>query len=229
MRAFALAPPKSHPIEECQENEYQEVAWGLKALGEKMTPFFINRPKCGDHDVKFEVHFCGICHSDLTFGYNWLGGATFPLVPGHEFSGVVVEVGSKVTKFKVGDNVGNGVISDSCLKCSSCDDGEEQYCRGGKHVATYNDKKRYTHIGGNPDAMTYGGYSGSQVLHEHFIMKIPDGIPLDMAGPILCAGITMYEPLRYHGLTTSKPKTVGVVGIGGLGSMGVKLARAMGH
>ena len=100
---------------------------------------------------------------------------------------------------------------------------------GGKSVHTYNDKKRYTHIGGNPEEKTYGGYSGSNVLHEHFIVKIPNEIPLDKAGPILCAGITMYDPLRTYGATSGKKMTIGVIGIGGLGTMGIKLAKALGH
>ena len=99
----------------------------------------------------------------------------------------------------------------------------------GKNVATYNDKKRYNHYGGNPDTQTFGGYSGSIVLHEHFILKIPDGVPLEKAGPILCAGITMYDPLKQWGATQGKKMTIGIVGIGGLGTMGIKLAKALGH
>lgn len=158
-----------------------------------------------------------------------MASTIYPLVPGHELAGKVVEVGSKVTKVKVGDNVGVGCISDACLNCKTCELGDEQYCLGGKSVHTYNDKKRYTHIGGNPDAQTFGGYSASNVLHEHFIMKIPDEIPLDKAGPILCAGVTMYDPLRYHGATKGKPMTIGIIGVGGLGTMGIKLSKALGH
>jgi uncharacterized zinc-type alcohol dehydrogenase-like protein len=120
-------------------------------------------------------------------------------------------------------------MSDACLQCPSCDAGHEQYCHGGKHVATYNDLKRYTHIGGNPESQTFGGFSGSNVLNEHFVMKIPEGMPMIQAGPILCAGLTMYDPLKYHGATEKKGMTIGVVGIGGLGSIGVKIAKALGH
>ena len=223
-------PPKVSPIAECQENEYKEIAWGLAKFGDKFSPFYINRPKVSDYDVRFEVLYCGVCHSDLHYGRNDFGGATFPLVPGHEIVGQVLEVGSKVTKVKVDVRVGNGCISDACLDCRNCGLGDEQYCFGGKSVHTYADKKRYTHIGGNPDAMTYGGYSGSQCLHEHFIMKIPDAIPLEKAGPILCAGITMYDPLRYWGATKEgSHMAIGIVGIGGLGTMGIKLAKALGH
>ena len=232
MEKPVAAPPKSCPIAECREDEYKEVAWGLQNCGDKFTAFYINRPKVGDFDVKFELHYCGVCHSDVHIGLNHLGGCPYPVVPGHELAGKVVEVGSKVTKVKVGDNVGVGVISDSCLleTCRNCRIGDEQYCCGGKSVSTYADTKRYTHIGGNPDAMTYGGYSGSQCLHEHFIIKIPDEIPLEKAGPILCAGITMYDPLRHWGATKPDNKmTIGIVGIGGLGTMGIKLSKALGH
>mmetsp|Transcript_11207 Transcript_11207/g.18853 ORF Transcript_11207/g.18853 Transcript_11207/m.18853 type:complete len:204 (+) Transcript_11207:1059-1670(+) len=190
---------------------------------------FINRPKVGDFDVKFETIFCGICHSDLHHTYNHFGTAKYPIVPGHEMVGRVVEVGSKVSKVKVGDHVGVGVISDSCLNCHSCDIGDEQYCEGGKHVATYNDMKRYSHIGGNPDSQTFGGYSASNVLNEHFTIKIPKGIPLERASPLLCAGITMYDPLKHWGATEGKKMRIGVAGIGGLGTMGIKLAKALGH
>lgn len=173
--------------------------------------------------------FCGVCHSDVSLGLNHLHNCIYPIVPGHELVGKVVEIGSKVTKVKVGDGIGVGCISDACLDCKTCEFGDEQYCLGGKSVHTYNDKKRYNHIGGNPEAQTFGGYSGSNTLHEHFIMKIPDAIPLEKAGPILCAGITMYDPLRHWGATEGKPMTIGIVGVGGLGTMGIKLSKALGH
>jgi hypothetical protein len=115
-----IAPHKYKPISEQRDDEYRDIAWGLKDVASKITPMWINRPKVGDHDVKMDVHFCGVCHSDLKFGLNLMGGTTFPLVPGHEFVGQVTEVGSKVTKFKEGDFAGVGVISDSCLKCHNC-------------------------------------------------------------------------------------------------------------
>ena len=212
------------------DNEYREVAWGILDYGKKFEPFYINRPLVtSDYDVKFEMLYCGICHTDCHIGLNQLGNAIYPVVPGHELIGRVVEIGSKVTKVKVGDNIGVGCISDCCLNCKTCEMGDEQYCLGGKSVHTYNDKKRYNHIGGNQDQHTFGGYSGSNVLHEHFIIKIPESIPLDQAAPILCAGITMYDPLRYYGATKGEKMTIGVVGIGGLGTMGIKLAKALGH
>ena len=183
----------------------------------------------GDFDVKLDILFCGVCHTDVHYGKNDVGNTIYPIVPGHEMVGVVTEVGSKVTKFKVGDQAGIGCISDSCLDCSACEAGDEQYCLKGKSVHSYNDKKRYTHIGGNPDSQTFGGYSGSNVLHEHFLVKIPDGVPLEKAGPIMCAGTTMYDPLKHFGAVSGKKMTIGIVGIGGLGTMGIKLARALGH
>ena len=190
---------------------------------------WVNRPKVGDYDVKYETLFCGVCHSDLHHAYNHFGATKFPIVPGHELVGVVTEVGSKVTKVKVGDHVGAGVVADSCLECPSCDIGDEQYCYGGKHVAAYNDMKRYTHLGGNPKSQTFGGYSGSNVLHEHFTIPIPDGIPLKSCSPILCAGITLYDPLKHWGACEGKKMNIGIIGIGGLGTMGLKVSGALGH
>ena len=122
-----------------------------------------------------------------------------------------------------------GCVVDSCGDCRLCKKGDEQYCMKGKSVHTYNDRKRYSRIGGNPAERTFGGYSGTFVIHESFAMKVPEGIPLEKAGPIVCSGITMYDPLRHWGATEGEPMTIGVIGIGGLGSMGIKLAKALGH
>ena len=198
-------------------------------FAQKFEPMWINRPKVGDFDVKFVLKYCGICHSDCHEGQNYLGESMYPLVPGHELCGTVTEVGAKVTKVKVGDNVGVGCIIDACLKCETCREGEEQYCDGCTH--TYNSPKTQGHIGGNPDTQNFGGYSASNVVHEHFIIKIPDEVPLEKAGPLMCAAITMYDPLKYWGATKpgGKQMTIGIIGIGGLGTMGIKLAKAMGH
>lgn len=154
----------------------------------------------------------------------------YPMVPGHELVGTVVEVGSKVTKVKVGDNVGVGCIIDSCLDCDTCKNGDQQYCEKGGSTHTYNSLKKYGHIGGNPDTQNFGGYSASNVVHEHFIIKVPDALPLDKAGPIMCAGITMYDPMRHWGATKPGAKMcIGIIGVGGLGTMGIKMAKAMGH
>lgn len=124
-------------------------------------------------------------------------------------------------------------MSDACLDCDACANGDEQHCLKGKCVPTYNGKKRFNHLGGNPDSITYGGYSGSHCLHEHFVIKFPEGLPLQAGGPLLCAGITMYEPLKRWGAVAAgqagKKMTIGIIGIGGLGTMGLKLAKAMGH
>jgi uncharacterized zinc-type alcohol dehydrogenase-like protein len=216
-------------IPPCGDNEYREVAWGIPKFGEKFCPMWINRPVVGDYDVKFEMKYCGICHSDCHLGLNHLGGSMYPMVPGHELCGTVVEVGSKVTSVKVGDNVGVGCIIDSCLNCNSCHSGNEQYCENGGSTHTYNSEKTHGHIGGNPDTQNFGGYSCSNVVHEHFIVKIPDAIPLEKAGPIMCAGITLYDPLHHWGATEKQGMCIGIIGIGGLGTMGIKMAKAMGH
>lgn len=158
-----------------------------------------------------------------------MGGSMYPIVPGHEFIGKVVEVGPKVTRVKVGDTAGIGVLSDSCLDCDACNAYEENYCLKG-HCHTYNSERKYDCVPGNKAQQNFGGYSGSHCLHEHFVYKIPDEIPMEVAGPILCAGITMYDPLRHWGATKEgNYMTIGIVGIGGLGTMGIKLAKALGH
>jgi uncharacterized zinc-type alcohol dehydrogenase-like protein len=169
--------------------------------------------------VAFDIHFAGICHSDIhTVRGEW-GEANYPLVPGHEIAGVVTEVGSEVTGFKVGDRVGVGCFVDSCRECPSCLAGEEQYCTNPGMVGTYNST-------GRDGQTTQGGYSGAIVVDENYVLHIPDSIPLDAAAPLLCAGITLYSPLQHW---NAGPGTrVAVVGLGGLGHMGVKLAHAMG-
>ncbi|RDY08850.1 putative mannitol dehydrogenase, partial [Mucuna pruriens] len=172
----------------------------------------------GEKDVAFKVLYCGICHSDLHMAKNEWGFSTYPLVPGHEIVGVVTEVGSKVQKFKVGDKVGVGCLVDSCRTCQNCFDNLENYCP--QYTLTYGAKYK-------DGSTTYGGYSDSMVADEHFVVRIPDGLPLDAAAPLLCAGITVYSPLRYFAL--DKPGLhVGVVGLGGLGHLAVKFAKAFG-
>ena len=143
--------PKHLPIPAVSDNEYREVAWGIDKAGAPFQPIWINRPKVGDHDVKFEMKYCGVCHSDCHIGNNDLGDAIYPMVPGHELIGTVTEVGAKVTKVKVGDNVGVGVIKDACLDCPQCAIGDEQYCEKGGKVHTYNSMKTQAHVGGNQD------------------------------------------------------------------------------
>ncbi|XP_021803651.1 probable mannitol dehydrogenase, partial [Prunus avium] len=171
-----------------------------------------------EKDVAFKVLYCGICHSDLHMVKNEWGITTYPLVPGHEIVGVVTEVGSRVQKYKVGDKVGVGCLVGSCQSCDKCADNLENYCP--RLILTYGAKY---HDG----TTTYGGYSDIMVADEHFVIRIPDNLPLEGAAPLLCAGITTYSPLRYYGL--DKPGMhVGVVGLGGLGHVAVKFAKAMG-
>ena len=162
----------------------------------------------------------------------------YPIVPGHELAGVVVEVGPDVKGFKKGDHVGIGPICDSCMDCPTCLSGEQQYCENGGSTPTYNSLKhgkyekngKKSHYLGNPDVQNFGGYAGSRTVHEDFLLKIPDSIPLEKAGPIMCAGITLFDPMVYWGFADGGPKkTIGICGLGGLGTMGVKLAHALGH
>jgi len=185
-----------------------------KALG----PFSFERRDVGSMDVLIDIKFCGICHSDIHQVRNEWGKGAFPMVPGHEIAGVVSKVGDKVTKFKVGDHVGVGCFVDSCRRCESCRSGDDNYCEAGM-VGTYNSK----FADGTP---TYGGYSDILVVDENYVLRIPSNLALDASAPLLCAGITTYSPLKHFG--AGPGKRVAVLGLGGLGHMGVKLARAMG-
>jgi uncharacterized zinc-type alcohol dehydrogenase-like protein len=193
-------------------------AYAATSATAPLTKTTVERRDVGPHDVAFDIKFAGICHSDIhTVKADW-GQPNYPVVPGHEIAGVVTEVGSAVTKYQVGDRVGVGVFVDSCRECSSCRAGLEQYCKVGM-TWTYNGVGR----DGRP---TQGGYSGAIVVDENYVLRIPDGLPLDAAAPLLCAGITLYSPLRHW---NAGPGTrVAVIGLGGLGHMGVKLSAAMG-
>ena len=170
-------------------------------------------------DVVIEILYCGVCHSDLHSVRNDWGNARYPMVPGHEIIGHVVEVGTQVTRFKAGDRVGVGCLVDSCQHCAACGKGWEQYCENG---ATY------TYNGKDPvdGSRTQGGYSEKVVVKESFVVKVPDNLDLAGAAPLLCAGITTYSPLRHWKVGASS--RVAIVGLGGLGHMGLKLAKAMG-
>jgi uncharacterized zinc-type alcohol dehydrogenase-like protein len=178
-----------------------------------------NRRDTGENDVKIEILYCGVCHSDLHFARNEWHFTVYPAVPGHEIVGRVAEVGAKVAGFKVGDTVGVGCMVDSCRTCSACKEGLEQYCEAG-NVGTYGGTEPV--IGGP----TFGGYSSSITVDQDFVLRIPEGMELSATAPLLCAGITLYSPLRHWG--AGPGKKVGIVGLGGLGHMGVKLAHAMG-
>ncbi len=186
----------------------------------------IQRNECGPNDVEFDVKYCGICHSDVHFANNDMGVTMYPCVPGHELAGVVTKVGAKVTKVAVGDKVGVGCIVDSCLDCDKCDGDVQQYCEKGMTM-TYNYPITHGHLA-TDRGYTMGGYSGKYTVRQDFIVKVSKSYPLEAAGPIMCAGITVYSPLVAWGCLKGGKK-VGVVGIGGLGQMAVKLAKAMGN
>ncbi|XP_070677685.1 probable mannitol dehydrogenase [Malus domestica] len=201
-----------------KEQEHPKKAFGWAARDSSGVFFPFSRRETGDKDVIFRVLYCGICHSDLHMANNEWGISTYPLVPGHEIVGVVTEVGSKVQKFNVGDKVGVGCMVGSCTSCENCSKHHENYCP--KVILTYG-AKYYD------GTTTYGGYSDIMVANEHFVVRIPDNLPLDGVAPLPCAGITTYSPLRYFGL--DKPGIhVGVVGLGSLGHVAVRFAKAMG-
>ena len=184
-----------------------------------LAPYTFNRRDLGADDVQIDIQFCGVCHSDLHTARNEWGGTTYPCVPGHEIVGRVAAVGGKVTKFKVGDAAGVGCLVDSCRMCSSCKEGLEQYCTG-RNTYTYGGTEKV--IGGQ----TYGGYSDRIVVDQAYALRIPAGMDLAASAPLLCAGITTYSPLRHW--KAGPGKKVGIIGLGGLGHMGVKLSHAMG-
>lgn len=183
-----------------------------------LRPMTINRRDLDPHDVLIHIMYCGICHSDLHHVRAEWGMPTYPVAPGHEIAGVVAAVGSKVTKHAVGDRVGVGCMVDSCGECENCLRGEEQYCLKGSTL-TYGSADKYGEL-------THGGYSTAIVVHEDFVLTIPEGIDLQVAAPLLCAGITTYSPLNHWG--AGPGKRVAVIGLGGLGHMAVKIAHAMG-
>jgi uncharacterized zinc-type alcohol dehydrogenase-like protein len=184
-----------------------------------LVPTTIERRPVGPSDVRIDIEFCGICHSDVHTARNEWGSTTYPVVPGHEIAGRVAEVGSEVRRFTVGDRVGVGCMVDSCRECDECRAGLEQYCSQGM-TGTYNAVDKVS--GGR----TMGGYSSAIVVDERYVVRVPDSLDLAAAAPILCAGITMFSPLRHYGVKAGSD--VAVVGLGGLGGMAVKLAKAMG-
>ncbi|KAI8536461.1 hypothetical protein RHMOL_Rhmol10G0258700 [Rhododendron molle] len=207
---MAKAPEEEHPV--------RAFGWAARDTSGVLSPFNFSRRVTEDEDVRFKIFYCGICHTDLHGAKNDWGISSYPLLPGHELVGVVTEVGSKVQKYKVGDRVGVGCMVGACHTCENCENDLENYCP--KMILPYNSV--------NYDGtMTYGGYSDHMVANERYIVRIPDNLPLDVAAPLLCAGITTYSPLRYFKLDKSGMK-VGVVGLGGLGHLAVKFAKAFG-
>ncbi|GAA3463963.1 NAD(P)-dependent alcohol dehydrogenase [Saccharothrix longispora] len=197
------------------------AAYTATSPGSPLTRTTIERRAPGPRDVNVAIHYSGICHSDVHQVKGDWGKGLFPMVPGHEIAGVVTEVGVEVTRHAVGDRVGVGVIVNSCRECRNCTNDLEQYCTGAGSVETYSDTDRY-----RGDEPTRGGYATHIVVDEHFVHRIPDGLPLEQAAPLLCAGITTYSPLKHWG--AGPGKRVAVLGLGGLGHLAVKIAAALG-
>lgn len=193
------------------------LAYGVASATSPLKPMTIERRALGAKDVKIAIDYCGVCHSDIHFAHNDWGFSQYPLVPGHEIVGRVLAVGSLVTRYQVGDAVGVGCMVDSCRHCAECDAGLQQYCD--ERTWTYN----------SPDghgAFTYGGYSKEVVVDQDFVLKVPSHLDQKAVAPLLCAGITTWSPLRQW--KVKKGDVVGVIGLGGLGHMGIKLAHALG-
>lgn len=195
------------------------IGYAANSAQAPLAPFSFERREPGPRDIQIEILYCGVCHSDLHTVRNEWQGTIYPCVPGHEIVGRVTAVGNQVKTFKPGDVAAVGCMVDSCRTCASCRDGLEQYCEVG-FVGTYNGEDK--HLGG----VTYGGYSDKIVVDQDFVLRVPANLDLAATAPLLCAGITTYSPLRHW--KVSKGQRVGVVGLGGLGHMGIKLAHAMG-
>ncbi|ATL70982.1 NAD(P)-dependent alcohol dehydrogenase [Nocardia terpenica] len=198
------------------------AAYSVSAADGRFEKVTIERRELGAHDVLIDIKYAGICHSDIHTARNEWHGTTYPCVPGHEIAGIVAAVGSAVTRHQVGDRVGVGCMVDSCGECAACVAGEQSYCLRGATM-TYNTPVPEAF---QPGGHTLGGYSTQVVVTENFVVSIPEGIALDQAAPLLCAGITLYSPLRHW--NTGPGKRVAIIGMGGLGHVGVKIARAMG-
>lgn len=195
------------------------VGYAAKSAESPLAPFAFERRALRPNDVAMEILYCGVCHSDLHMARNDWDWSVYPLVPGHEIIGRVTAVGGDVTRFKAGDAVAVGCMVDSCQHCDQCHKGEEQFCREGMTM-TYASRDRLT------QDITQGGYSKHVVVRQEFVLRVPDGLDLARAAPLLCAGITTYSPLRTWGVGPGS--RVGVIGLGGLGHMAVKLASGLG-
>ena len=194
-------------------------AFASQSVGAPLAPFSFERRDPGPNDVAIDIVNCGVCHTDIHFINNDFGMSLYPMVPGHEIVGKVTAVGAGVTKFKPGDLAGVGCLVDSCRRCDACTAGLEQYCQGG-FVLTYSSLEK------DGKTVTQGGYSTKIVVDESYTLKLPSGMPLESAAPLLCAGITTYSPLRHW--KVGKGQKVAIVGLGGLGHMGVKFAASLG-
>lgn len=199
--------------------KFEVKAYGTLATDADLQPLKIERRVATDTDIEIDILYCGVCHSDLHTARNDWGGTIYPAVPGHEIVGKITKVGAAVTKFKVGDIAAVGCMVDSCRECASCKQDLEQYCIPG-FTGTYNGKDK--HLGGR----TFGGYAEKIVVDEHFVLKVPENLNLVAVAPLLCAGITTWSPLRHW--KVGKGSRVAVTGLGGLGHMAIKLAKALG-
>lgn len=197
----------------------QTLAYGNHSPTSQLVPIKIERREAGPRDVVIAISHCGICHSDIHTARSEWGPTNYPCVPGHEIVGKVTQIGSKVSNFKIGDSVGVGCFVDSCGKCEPCKNNEEQFCTQ-QVVFTYNSLER------DGVTRTLGGYSQTIVVRDKYVLKIKKGLPLERVAPLLCAGITTYSPLKRY--KVKKGTRVGVVGLGGLGHMAIKIAKAMG-
>jgi uncharacterized zinc-type alcohol dehydrogenase-like protein len=196
------------------------TGFGTEAADKPLEKLSFKRRDVGEYDVEIDIQFCGVCHSDIHFSRNEWHFTEYPAVPGHEIVGRVKSTGARVTRYKTGDLVGVGCLVDSCRSCSACQSGLQQYCELGQPGGTYGGFDKIT---GEP---TKGGYSNKIVVDENYVLRIPENLDPAKAAPLLCAGITLYSPLRHWG--AGPGKKVGIVGLGGLGHMGVKLAHALG-
>jgi uncharacterized zinc-type alcohol dehydrogenase-like protein len=215
---FAHRIELAHRIEK-ESLMVKSYGYAAQAKSTPLAPFNFDRRDVGPNDVQIEILYCGVCHSDIHQVRDEWGGSIYPMVPGHEIVGKVTRVGANVKKFKAGDLAGVGCMVDSCRQCASCREGEEQYCETTGPVLTYN--ARYKD--GTP---TYGGYSNNIVVDEAFTLRVSSKLNLAAVAPLLCAGITTYSPLKYWNV--GEGQRVGVVGLGGLGHMALKFARAFG-
>ncbi|XP_077246660.1 putative cinnamyl alcohol dehydrogenase 6 [Tasmannia lanceolata] len=200
-------------------NHTQTVAgWAAHDSSGKITPYIFKRRENGIDDVTIKILYCGMCHTDLHHIKNDWGLAMYPIVPGHEITGVITKVGTNVKGFKVGDRAGIGCLAASCVNCEFCNDSQENYC----------DKVQFTYNGIFWDgSITYGGYSKMIVADQRYVVHVPENLPMDAAAPLLCAGITVFSPMKQHNML-QPGKKLGVVGLGGLGHVAVKLAKAFG-
>lgn len=193
--------------------------YAAQRVDEPLTPYSFARREPSDYDIVIDIQYCGICHTDIHQVRNEWGASNYPMVPGHEITGVVTRLGQKATRYKIGDKVAVGCFVDSCRKCDPCHRGLEQYCVEGPTM-TYNSLEK------DGQTLTQGGYSDKIVVDENYVLRLPDNISPDRAAPLLCAGVTMYSPLVHW--KAGPAKKVGIIGLGGLGHMGVKIAHALG-